>query len=420
MTDRALVEAALAQAHRAEWAYVVAATLRTVRDLDLAEECVQEAYTAALQSWRREGIPASPAAWLTTTARRRGIDAVRRDQTLKAKLPLLVEPHLTSPEGEADMEPRLQDETTVPDERLRLVFLCCHPALAVEAQVALTLRLVCGVDTVDIARAFLVPATTMAARITRAKKKITGSRIPFRLPSAAELPDRLDGVLGVVHLLFTTGYTAPTGSSVVRADLVDAALRLAETLRELLPDEPEVAGLLALLLAADARRAARTDEHGQLIQLRDQDPTRWDHLALRRAHQLVMAALPHPRAGRHTLQAAIACQHAVARDGRTTDWAQILGLYDALLQVWPSPVVALNRAVALAEIAGPAAALAEVRTLDQEGRLAGYHYLHAVEADLLHRLDRPAEARDAYQRARSLTDNAAEQRFLERQIAALE
>lgn len=174
------------------------------------------------------------------------------------------------------MEPRLQDETTVPDERLRLVFLCCHPALAVEAQVALTLRLVCGVDTVDIARAFLVPATTMAARITRAKKKITGSRIPFRLPSAAELPDRLDGVLGVVHLLFTTGYTAPTGSSVVRADLVDAALRLAETLRELLPDEPEVAGLLALLLAADARRAARTDEHGQLIQLRDQDPTRWD------------------------------------------------------------------------------------------------------------------------------------------------
>jgi RNA polymerase sigma factor (sigma-70 family) len=417
VTDQLSVEAALADAHRREWAFVVAATVRVVRDLGLAEECVQEAYAAALRTWARDGIPANPTAWLTTAARRRGIDTIRRDQTFSAKLPLLVEP--VEAVEDVAMNQLVDDDEAVRDERLSLVFLCCHPALAQEAQVALTLRLVCGLSTPDIARAFLVSETTMAARLTRAKKKIAGSRIPFRMPQAGELPARLHSVLGVVHLLFTTGHTAPSGPALVRTDLVDTAMRLARTLRELMPDEPEVRGLLGLLLATNARRGTRVDGEGRLVRLENQDRTLWDRPAITEAHHLVMEALPDRRAGRYVLQAAIACQHAEAPTSSATDWPQILGLYDALLAIWPSPVVALNRAVALAEVAGPAAALREVEALDRAGQLDGYHYLHAVRADLLRRLGRTTDAVRAYQQAQELTDNQAERQFLEDRIAAL-
>jgi RNA polymerase sigma-70 factor (ECF subfamily) len=268
MTPPADVETAVADAHRRGWALVLAATARVVRDLDLAEECVQEAYAAALASWARDGIPNNPQAWLTTAAKRRAMDAVRREQTFRSKLPLLVEPEEAQDEVAIDEPAAVEPQHMVPDERLRLIFMCCHPALAQEAQLALTLRLVCGVTTADIARAFLVSEPTMAARMTRAKKKISAARIPFRLPGAAELPDRLRAVLGVIHLLFTAGHTVPSGASLVRGDLVDQSLRLARMLRELMPDEREVRGLLGLLLVTDARRATRVDPDGRLLPAR--------------------------------------------------------------------------------------------------------------------------------------------------------
>ena len=293
----------------------------------------------------------------------------------------------------------------VPDERLRLIFMCCHPALAQEAQLALTLRLVCGVATPDIARAFLVSEPTMAARITRAKKKIAGSRIAYRVPRAAELPDRLRSVLGVIHLLFTTGHTAPSGDALVRADLVDNALHLARMLRELMPDEPEVRGLLALMLVTDARRATRVSETGRLLRLEEQDRSLWDRAAIAEAHDLIIEVLRIGRWGRYVLQAAIASLYAEAPSYAETDWPQVLALYDRLLELWPSPVVALNRAVPLAQVLGPAAALAEVEALESDGGLAGYQYLPAVKADLLVRVGRTAEAAEAYRRALALTEN---------------
>ncbi len=418
MSDPAAVEAALDAAHRSEWAFVLAATVRVVRDLDLAEECVQEAYAAALQSWSAAGIPANPAAWLTTTARRRGIDVIRRDRTLRAKLPLLVE----NEEGVEDIAVDAllaedeEPEAAVPDERLRLIFLCCHPALAQEAQLALTLRLVCGVTTPDIARAFLVSEPTMAARITRAKKKIAGSRIPYRVPPAAELPDRLRSVLGVIHLLFTTGHTAPSGAALVRVDLVESALRLARMLRDLMPDEPEVRGLLALILVTDARRATRVSGTGRLLRLAEQDRSQWDRVALAEAHELITGVLRDGQVGRYVLQAAIAAVYAEAPSQAETDWAEVVALYDRLLALWPSPVVALNRAVPLAQVAGPAAALAEVEALERTGQLDGYQYLPAVRADLLVRLGRTAEAASAYELALDLAENEAEREFLAEQL----
>ncbi|HEY5847564.1 MAG TPA: DUF6596 domain-containing protein [Microlunatus sp.] len=426
MTDRPEVEAALVDAHRREWAFVVAATVRAVRDLDLAEECVQEAYAVALQSWTENGVPANPAAWLTTAAKRRGIDAIRRDQTFRSKLPLLIEPEetvedtavdaLSGGDGEDDQAP----EVIVPDERLRLVFMCCHPALAEEAQVALTLRLVCGVATPDIARVFLVPEPTMAARITRAKKKIVGSRIPYRVPRAAELPGRLQGVLGVIYLLFTTGHTAPSGDVLMRVDLVESALRLTRMLRELMPDETEVRGLLALLLVTDARRATRVSGTGRLLRLADQDRSRWDQAAIAEAHDLMIGVLRGGQPGRYVLQAAIASLYAEAPSYDQIDWPQIVTLHDRLLEIWPSPVVALNRVVPLAEVVGPAAALAEVDTLAASGQLDSYQYLPAVQADLLVRLGRPADAATAYRRALDLTGNEAEREFLAQRLASLE
>jgi RNA polymerase sigma-70 factor, ECF subfamily len=404
--------AAVADAHRREWAFVLAATARVARDLDVAEECVQDAYVAALDAWSQRGVPDNPAAWLTTTARRKALDALRRDKTLRAKLPLLIEPE-PAPEP-----PAAAGSEAIADDRLRLVFTCCHPALAREAQVALTLRLVCGLTTTEIAGAFLVSETTMAARVTRAKKKIAAARIAYRVPAGHELPDRLDAALTVIHLLYTTGHTAPAGAGLVREDLVQRAVGLARMVAGLMPDEREARGLLALLLLTDARRATRLDAAGRLVLLADQDRSQWDQAAIAEGIALVVGALRGGRPGRFALQAAIAAVHAEAPSYADTDWPEVLGLYDELLKAWPSPVVALNRAVALAMVAGPAAGLAEITALeDQGGVLAGYRYLHAAKADLLRRDGRDAEAAQAYQAALALADNDAERAFLAGRLA---
>lgn len=397
------VAQSVADAHRREWAWVLAATVRVTRDLDTAEEAVQEAYVQALRTWPRDGVPDRPGAWLTTAARHTALNAMRRRRTLDAKLPLLL-----GPEEEAEMA----QPDTIPDDRLRLVFTCCHPALALEARVALTLRLVCGLATPDIAHAFLVSEPTMAARLTRAKKKISAARIPYRVPSAAELPGRVGAALTVVHLLYTAGHTAGSGENLVRDELTDRALDLARMLRLLLPADREVAGLLALLLVHEARRVTRTDADGRLLRLAEQDRSGWDRGLIAEADRLVVAALRAGPPGRFTVQAAIAALHAQAPSYPETDWPQILTLYDELLRIWPSPVVALNRAVALSMVDGAAAALAEVEAIERDGRLAGYRYLPATRADLLRRLGRHAEAAEAYRTALALSDNAAEQEFL--------
>jgi RNA polymerase sigma factor (sigma-70 family) len=440
-----VVAAALAAAHRREWGRVLAAAARVTRDLDLAEECVQEAYAAALRAWPDGGVPDNPAAWLTTAARRRAVDAIRRDRALRSRLPLLVIPGDADGGGLAPGAPAEDDDpwpattarpgppgpaavqeggagAAAPDDSglLRLVFTCCHPALAPEAQVALTLRLVCGLTTADIARAFLVTEATMAARITRAKKKIALARIPYRVPRPAELPERLGAVLNVIHLLFTAGHTAPSGPELVRADLIERSLQLTRTLRELMPDERELRGLHALLLVTDARRATRTGAHGRLLRLADQDRSQWDRAALAEAETLITGCLRAGRPGRYVLQAAIASLYAEAPSYEQTDWPQLVALYDELLRVWPSPVAALNRAVPLAMTAGPDAALAEVSRLERDGRLAGYHYLPAVKADLLARLGRTAEAAAAYRQALALTANESEREFLAGRLAAAE
>ncbi|HEX6869772.1 MAG TPA: sigma-70 family RNA polymerase sigma factor [Micromonosporaceae bacterium] len=403
---------------------MLAATVRVAGDLDLAEECVQDAYLAALEAWVRQGIPANPGAWLTTTARRRALNAHRRDQTLRTKLPLLIErdPAAAGPAPDEVVPDELAPdgvEADIVDDRLRLMFTCCHPALAREAQVALTLRLVCGLTTAEIAQAFLVPEQTMAARVTRAKKKIAAARSAYRVPAAAELPDRLDAVLMVVHLVFTTGHTAPAGTELVRADLLGRAIDLGRMLLALMPDEREVRGLLALMLLTDARRATRTDEAGRLSLLSEQDRGRWDRAAIAEGTALVRPALRGGRPGRFALQAAIAALHAEAPSHDETDWRQVVGLYDELLRVWPSPVVALNRAAALSIVEGPAAALREVEALARDGRLDGYRYLAATRAHLLSELGRHDEAVAAYQRAMELTGNEAEREFLRQRIAGV-
>jgi RNA polymerase sigma-70 factor (ECF subfamily) len=387
---------------------VLAATVRVTRDLDAAEEAVQDAYVQALRTWARDGVPDRPGAWLTTVARRGALNAMRHRRTLEAKLPLLLEP-------EADEMPE-PDADTIPDDRLRLIFTCCHPALAREAQIALTLRLVCGVPTPDIAHAFLVAQATMAARLTRAKKKIAAARIRYAVPSTDELPERVDAVLTVIHLLYATGHTAHSGEDLVRDDLTGRALDLARMLALLLPADREAAGLLALLLVHHARRATRTDAQGRLLRLEEQDRSTWERDLIAEADRLLVAALRAGPPGRFTLQAAIAAVHAQAPSYAATDWPQILTLYDELLRIWPSPVVALNRAVAVSMVDGPEAALAEVEALARDGRLAGYRYLASTRADLLHRLGRDAEAAGAYQEALALSDNAAEQEFLAERV----
>jgi RNA polymerase sigma-70 factor, ECF subfamily len=387
---------------------VLAATVRVTRDLDAAEEAVQDAYVQALTAWERDGVPDRPGAWLTTVARHGALNMLRRRRTLETKLPLLLEPEATDlgvPQAHA-----------ISDDRLRLIFTCCHPALAQEARIALTLRLVCGVATPDIAHAFLVAEPTMAARLTRAKKKITTARIPYTVPATEDLPERVDTVLTVIHLLYATGHTAHSGEDLVRDDLTARALDLARMLRLLLPGNLEAAGLLALLLVHEARRSTRTSATGRLLRLDEQDRSHWDQDLIGEADGLIVGALTAGPPGRFTLQAAIAALHAQATDYDTTDWPQILTLYTELLRTWPSPVVALNRAVALAMVDGPEAALAEIEALEADGRLAGYRYLPATKADLLHRLGRDTEAVTAYQAALALTANTTEQEFLNGRI----
>ena len=399
------VATAVAEAHRRDWAYVLAAAVRITRDLDLAEECAQEAYAKALTAWASGGVPTRPGAWLTTVARRLALDLLRREATLRRSLPLLLD-------EQAETELPGGPPHEIPDDRLRLIFTCCHPAIAPEARVALTLRLLCGLSTAEVARAFLVKEPTMAARITRAKKKIAAARIPYRVPPAEELPARLDAVLEVVHLLFATGHTAPAGEDLVRRDLVERSLDLARMLRELLPEDPGVAGLLALILLTDARRAARVAEGGRLVLLAEQDRKRWDRQAINEGIALVREALVRRPPGRFALMAAIAAVHTEAPTWQETDWREVVALYDLLVQIWPSPVVALNRAVAVGFADGPDVGLAALDALAAEPQLAGYGYLAAARADFLRRLGRAAEARASYEEALLLTENTIERDFL--------
>jgi RNA polymerase sigma-70 factor (ECF subfamily) len=378
--------------------------VRVTRDLDLAEECAQDAFARALTAWQDAGVPDRPGAWLTTVARRRALDVLRREAALRRALPMLVV-------DDVEPEPELPTDA-IPDDRLRLVFTCAHPALNSDAQVALTLRLLCGVTTAEIAKAFLVAEPTMAARLTRAKKKIAVARIPYRVPGPEQLPERLDAVLTVVHLLFTVGHTAPSGPDLVRSDLVDRALDLARMLRQLLPGDAEVAGLLALLELTHARRATRTDASGRMLLLEEQDRSRWDRDAIAAAIPLVRESLRARPAGRFALQAAIAAVHAEAPSYADTDWREIVALYGVLWQRWPSPVVALNRAVAVGLADGPGAGLAELEPLGSEPALATYAYLPAARADFLRRLGRYDEAAAAYAEAALLTDNDVEREFL--------
>jgi len=407
--------AAVAEAHRAEWGRVLAAAARLTGDLDAAEDCAQDAYAGALAAWAEHGIPERPGAWLTTVARRRAMDLIRRRDTQRARLPVLAgpDPAITAA-GEADAG------DVIPDDRLRLIFTCCHPALAVDARVALTLRLLCGLTTAEVARAFLTSEATMAARITRAKKKITAARIPYRVPGPDQLPGRLAGVLDVVHLVFTTGHTAPAGTALQRRDLAERALDLARMLRLLLPDDPGVAGLLALILLTDARRHARTDPAGRLLVLADQDRGAWDRGEISEGLALARQALQHRPYTRYPLMAAIAATHATAPRFEATDWAQILALYDQLAAIWPSPIVALNRAIALGQARGPAAGLAALDALAAEPQLTGYHYLPAARAEYLRRLGRLDEARLAYDEALLLAGNTTERDYLTARRAGLD
>jgi len=410
----ASVEAAVADAHRGEWAYVLAATVRVTGDIDLAEECVQDAYAKALSTWPSQGVPDRPAAWLTTVARRRGIDVLRRRATHDRFLPQLAGAPVDSIAVEPDGLPEISDD------RLRLIFTCCHPALAPEAQVALTLRLVCGLTTGEVARMFLVQESTMAARLTRAKKKIAAAHIPFRIPGLTELPERTGAVLDVVYLFFTTGHTAPAGGNLVRSDLVAQALTLARMLRTLLPDDSDVAGLLGLIVLAHARRTTRLAADGSLSLLSEQDRTRWDAEEISAGLALVREALQRRPPGRFALLAAIAAVHAEAPSWSATDWSELVGLYDLLVVIWPSPVVALNRAVAVGFAEGPEAGLKSLDDLADEPQLAAYSYLPSARADVLRRLGRTAEARTAYLDALNLTDNIVEQEFLQARLDGLD
>ena len=408
---RSAVDAAVASAFREEWGKVVATLIRTTGDWDLAEECAQDAFALALQRWPRDGIPGRPGAWLTTAARNRAIDVLRRKAVGAAKLREVAA--MSSDEPSAVDH----DESGVPDDRLRLMFTCCHPALSLEARIALTLRTLAGLTTAEIARAFLSSEPTMAKRLVRAKQKIQNAGIPYRVPPAHLLPDRTPGVLGVLYLLFNEGYSATAGADLVRQNLSAEAIRLARVLVTLMPDEAEAGGLLALMLLHDARRSARLDASGDLVTLEDQDRSLWDRASISEGVSVLEGALRRGRPGPYQIQAAIAACHATAAAAADTDWAQIAGLYEELARFLPTPVVSLNHAVAIGMAYGPEAALPLVAALEGAGQLAGYHLLPATRADLLRRLGRLSEAALAYREALELASTDAERRFLARRLA---
>ena len=391
----------IAAIFRAESGRSVATLVRLFGSIEIAEEAVQDAFAVAIERWPSAGVPPNPGAWITTTARNRAIDRLRRESSRHDR-------HAQAALLQAQEEP-IEPVGPVKDDRLRLIFTCCHPALAPEAQIALTLRLLGGLQTPEIARAFLVQEATMAARITRAKKKIAAARIPYRVPGDAELPDRLRPVLAVLYLVFNEGYTASAGDELTRPDLSAEAVRLTRLLAELMPDEPEVIGLLALLLLTESRRATRSTPDGTLVLLADQDRSLWDRALIAEGQALVRACLRRNQPGPYQIQAAINAVHSDAPTAADTDWRQILALYDQLLVAAPTTVVALNRAVALAEVEGPEAALAAV---DELQGLTDYHLFHSTRAELLGRLGRDAEAIAAYDTAMKLTSNAAERAFL--------
>ena len=400
-------ESDVARTFRESSGRAVATLVRVFGDIDLAEDAVQEAFAVAVERWPSEGLPPNPGGWIVTTARNKALDRLRRESTRPAREAAAVA-LVGEPEPELEVGP-------VADDQLRLIFTCCHPALAQEARIALTLRLIAGLQTPEIARAFLVPEPTIAQRLVRAKRKIKGAGIPYRIPRDHELPERLPDVLAVIYLVFNEGYTASSGDGLTRQDLSAEAIRLARLLHRLMPDEPEVSGLLALLLLTESRHAARTTQGGDLVPLADQDRARWDAELIAEGQGIVRDCLRRNQPGAYQIQAAIAAVHSDAPTAALTDWRQILALYDQLAAIAPTPVVALNRAIALAEVAGPATALEAVDEL----ALDEYHLYHATRADLLRRLHRTPEAAVAYDRAIALTENAAERAFLTARRASL-
>ncbi len=411
-TSPSPVRQVIEDVYRTESRQVLATLIRLLGDFDLAEEAMHEAFAAALEQWTRDGVPANPRAWLISAGRFRGVDVLRRRARFDASLTELA--HRIDAVGSANAA---RDEE-LEDDQLRLIFTCCHPALAASSQVALTLREVCGLTTEEIASAFLIAPPTMAQRIVRGKAKIRDARIPYQVPSGAELPERLDSVLAVVYLVFNEGYSASSGRSLTRADLSEEAIRLGRLLVDLLPD-PEAMGLLALMLFQESRRAARTSPEGDLVLLEDQDRSLWDRAKIAEGRSLVERAIASGRLGVYTLQAAIAAVHAEAPAASATDWTQMVALYDVLAQIESSPVVALNRAVAVAMRDGPRAGLELIDAILAGGDLADYHLAHAARADLCRRLGRTADARESYERALSLTRQEPERRFLERRLREL-